>query len=128
MRLRVVLPFLAAVLLGGCSGGQITSGYGSCTFVARVGDIDYAAWGEVGADRVGTEYIRTTRHRGCEDVIIDGEPGPEPWKSGDSSFAAGTPLYASKDYPTSEVLLVAWSDGRYLQLRKLPHPGSPANP
>lgn len=127
MRLRVVLPFLAAVLAG-CSGGGGITAAGSCTYVARVGDVDYAAWGEVGADKVGPEFTRTTRQRDCEDVIIYGQPGPEPWKSGDSSFPAGTALYASKDYPTSTVLLVAWGDGRYMQLHTLPQPGSPASP
>ena len=127
MRLRVVISFLAAAVLGGCSGGKITAA-GSCTYVARVGSVDYAAWGEVGADKVGAEFTRTIRQRDCEDVIIQGQPGPEPWKSGDSSFPAGTALYASKDYPTSKVLLVAWGDGRYMQLHTLPQPGSPASP
>jgi hypothetical protein len=126
MRLRFVLPLLA-VVVGGCSSST-TSVAGSCVLAARIGDVTYGEQGEVSADRVGPEFTRTTRWRDCEDVIIAGEPRPEGWKSGDSSFPPNTPLYASLDHPTSEVLLATWGDGRYVQLRRLPHPGSPANP
>ena len=125
MQLRFVLPLLA-VVVGGCSSGT-TSVAGACTVAARIGDITYAGYGPVSADRVGPEFTRTTRWRDCDDVIIFGEPRAEGWKSGDSSYPPNTPLYASLDHPTSEVLIVDHG-GQFLQLRKLPHPGSPANP
>jgi len=85
-----------------------------------VNDADYGQYAPISADRVGPEFTRTLRQRDCEDVIVFGEPAPERWRNGDSSFAAGTPLYASLDHPTSEVLLVAKGDGTYLELRRLP--------
>lgn len=124
MRLLVVLPFLAAAVLGGCSSGTPTIKVaGACTLYAQINNIGYAAAGPVSADRVGPEYARTTRYRECEDVIIAGQPGPEPWKSGDSSFSPGTPLYTSLDHPTGKALVVQWS-GEYLLMHTLPHPGS----
>ena len=126
MRLRFVLPLLA-VVFAGCSSGAPTVA-GACTVAARIGDITYSGYGEVSADRVGPEFTRTTRRRDCDDVIIYGEPRAEGWKSGDSSYPPNTPLYASLDHPTSEVLIVDEGGSRFLQLRKLPHPGSPANP
>ncbi|HYH82046.1 MAG TPA: hypothetical protein VEX86_19725 [Longimicrobium sp.] len=126
MRLRLVLSLLPIVLVAACSKSVTGGAAASCVMAAKVGDVEYGQFGEVSADRVGPEFTRTVRHRGCDDVIIWGEPSPERWKSGDSSFPAGTPLYASLDDPTSDVLLVRRGDGRYMALRKFPHPGSPA--
>lgn len=126
MRIRLVLPLIPLLLAACSSGGGGPTSATSCTYAARVNGADYALYVEVGADRVGPEYTRTVRQRGCDDVIIYGDPAPEKWRDGDSSFAAHTPLYTSLDEPASEVLLVRWTDGKYLELRKLPHPGSPA--
>jgi hypothetical protein len=124
MRLRLVLPLLP-IVLAACSGG-VTNPAGTCVAGARVNDTDYGQYVEANPDRVGPEFTRTLRQRGCEDAIEFGQPAPERWRNGDSSFPAGTPLYASLDEPTSEVLLVARGDGRFVELRRLPHPGSPA--
>ena len=121
MRLRNLLPLLP-ILSAACSG--ITGSAGSCVQAARVNDTDYAQYQQTSADRVGAEFTRTLRQRGCDDVIVNGERS-EAWRNGDSSFPAGTALYASLDEPTSEVLLVHMPWG-WVELRKLPHPGSPA--
>ena len=124
MRIRFVLP-LIPLLLGGCKSTP-TSATASCVMGARVDNADYGQYSVVSADRVGAEFTRTTRQRGCDDVIISGQPAPEAWRNGDSSFAPNTPLYASLDEPTSDVLLARLGDGQYMVLRRLPHPGSPA--
>lgn len=126
MRFRLVLPLLALVVAA-CSSGGGTEVAGACTVSVRVGDIGYAGFGEVSADRVGPEITRTLRQRDCDDVRIFGEPEPEGWKSGDSSFDPGTPVYTSLDYPIDKAVVVHWG-GRYLLLHTLPHPGSLANP
>lgn len=118
-----VIPLLVLAACSQESGGP--TGLASCTYAVRLGGADYGLYTEDGATRVGAEVGRTLRQRGCDDVLIRGNPLPEAWRNGDSSFPANTPLYASLDEPTSELVLVRW-DGKYLQLRKLPHPGSPA--
>ncbi|HEX8906047.1 MAG TPA: hypothetical protein VF771_14460 [Longimicrobiaceae bacterium] len=123
MRFRLLLPLLP-LLAAACSGGPTTAA-GSCTYAARVNDTDYGWYRQASADNVGPEFTRTLRHRECDDVIEFGT-AHEPWRNGDSSFAANTPLYAALDEPPSEVLLVRWYDGTWMELRKLPHPGSPA--
>jgi len=125
MRLRLALP-LIAMLLAACSSLAGPSSSASCTYAAQVNGTSYALYVEASADRVGPEFTRTLRQRGCDDVVVAGERASERWRDGDSSFPANTPLYASRDEPASDVLLVRWFDGKYVELRKLPHPGSPA--
>lgn len=119
MRIRLVIPVLT-LLLAACASNPINPA-GLCTHAARVGGVDYALAGPASPERVGAEFTRTQRQRGCEDVIEFGKPAPEAWRDGDSSFPANTPLHASLDHPTSEVLLVQWPDGRWTELRRLPH-------
>lgn len=116
MRLRFALPLL---LLAGCSPGPVSAA-GDCTLAAQVDGETYVPSGTASADRVGARYTQTVRQRGCDDVIEFGQPAPEAWRNGDSSFAPNTPLFASLDHPTSEVLLVEHPAGRWLELSRLP--------
>ncbi len=117
MRLRFVLPLLP-LLLGACSRST-TSATALCILAAHVDGADYGQNVQVSADRVGPVFTRTVRQRGCDDVIISGEPAPERWRDGDSSFPANTPLHASLDHPTAEVLLAPMPDGSWLELRRI---------
>jgi hypothetical protein len=102
MRLRFLLPLLP-ILAAACS--VITGSAADCVHAARVNDANYVLDQPTSADRAGAEFTRTLRQRGCDDVIVNGQQS-EAWRNGDSSFPAGTPLYASLDGPTSEELVV----------------------
>ena len=111
MRVRFLLA-PAFLLAGACSKSPADAGL--CTFAAQVGGELYVLEGTVSADRVGAEHTRTVRQLGC----IDGQSAPVAWQDGDSSFAPGTPLYASLDEPASEVLVTMLPSGRWLALRR----------
>ena len=115
MRLRFILPLL---LLGACSRNPFGAA-ASCAHGAQVDGHVYTLSGPASADRVGAVYTHTLRQRGCDDVREFGQPAPEAWRDGDSTFAPDTPLHASLDHPTSEVLLVL-RNGQWEELRRMP--------
>lgn len=118
MRLRLLLPLLP-ILVGACSSSP-TDGSADCVQAVRVGGADYVLSGQASADRVGPEFTRTLRQRGCDDVIVAGAPASERWRDGDSSLAPDTPLYASLDHPTSEALIAPMGGGSWGEFRRLP--------
>jgi len=114
MRLRFVLP-LIPLLLGACQKST-TAVAGDCTLVAFVDGRHYTIAAAVSADRVGPEYVRTVRQRGCEDVIEFGKAVPDALREGDSSFLPNTPLHVKLGEPASTVLLVQAPDGAWHEM------------
>jgi len=118
MRLRLLLlPVL--LLAGACSPNPASPARLCVGGTARIDGISYGLSGPASADRVGAEYARTARQRGCEDVVEFGEPLPAEWEDGDSSFPPNTPLYVSPDHPVSEVLIAPRGDGTWIELHRL---------
>ena len=126
MRRLLILP-LACLLLSACSSETPPSVAGACVVAARVGDVLYVLTGpDAPPEVVGAEYMRTQRHRDCDDVIVTGDGPPpgqaSPWRNGDAGgLPPGTPLHLYQGSPASERLLVN-TGGVWREMR--PYPGN----